>query len=63
MKTAYGLPAPSQTVWSPSPLDGEKNLSHTLAQAQKAQAARPAHSSAPEHPWRCPFKSALRFAS
>lgn len=44
----------------PIPLDDEKSLSHTLEQAQKAQAARPAHKPAPDHPWKRPFKSALR---
>lgn len=46
----------------PIPLDDEKSLSHTLEQAQKAQAARPAHKPAPDHPWKRTFKSVLRFA-
>ena len=46
----------------PIPLDDEKSLSRTLEQAQKAQAARPAHKPAPDHPWKRPFKSALRSA-
>lgn len=50
-----GRPLPYQLLAEgepPIPLDDEKSLHHTVDQAKRKQALKPAYKPAPDHPWR-----------